>query len=180
MESTRPKERLQDLLADQGRVTVDFCLTLIVFSWRCRLGGLYEIEVVDVDFVQLMMLFYFCSFTYDVVTYGSNSVELTRSTREANIYLLMMKMWDEDYDRINKEMYNDVNVELKDVEPRHTTDLTKEHSGLVDVVEKLKQQYKPQKSAKDIRKVKMEHATKQQETKYTIISFDTAKLQEFD
>nr|GEU88325.1 retrovirus-related Pol polyprotein from transposon TNT 1-94 [Tanacetum cinerariifolium] len=161
-------------------------------------------NVVDVDSVQLMMLFYFCSFTSDVVTYGSNSVELTRSTREANIYLLMMKMWDEEYDRINKEMYDDVNVELKDVEPvnkgkrdedmthveqlkaehegvsQEVVDLTKEHSSPVDVVEKLKQQYKPQKSAKDIRKVKIEHATKQQETKYTITLFDTAELQEFD
>ncbi|GJT81327.1 hypothetical protein Tco_1055669, partial [Tanacetum coccineum] len=104
---------------------------------------------------------------------------------------------DEEYDRINKEMYDDVNVELKDAElaneergdeemthaeqvnvehkevtlratikskvltvvqgflgtslddalykvlQRHTAELIKEHSVLVDVVEKLKQQYKP-------------------------------------
>nr|GEW66904.1 hypothetical protein [Tanacetum cinerariifolium] len=57
---------------------------------------------------------------------------------------------------------------------RHTADLSKEHSIPADVVEKLKQQDKPQKSAKDIRKVKMEQAAKQQETKYTITSSDTA------
>ncbi|GKD55252.1 hypothetical protein Tco_1288639 [Tanacetum coccineum] len=43
---------------------------------------------------------------------------------------------------------------------RHTVDLSKEHSILTDVVEKLKQQDKPQKSAKDIRKVKMEQVIK--------------------
>ncbi|GJZ71661.1 hypothetical protein Tco_0635512, partial [Tanacetum coccineum] len=43
---------------------------------------------------------------------------------------------------------------------RHTTDLSKEHPILEDVVEKLKQQDKPQKSAEDIRKVKMEQAGK--------------------
>ncbi|GJY02331.1 hypothetical protein Tco_0360483, partial [Tanacetum coccineum] len=39
---------------------------------------------------------------------------------------------------------------------------------------------KPQKSAEDIRKVKMEHAAKQQESKYTITSSDKAALKEFD
>ncbi|GJU03248.1 hypothetical protein Tco_1113586 [Tanacetum coccineum] len=39
---------------------------------------------------------------------------------------------------------------------------------------------KPQKSATDIRKIKMEQAGNQQETKYTITLFDTAELQEFD
>ncbi|GJZ33129.1 hypothetical protein Tco_0578565 [Tanacetum coccineum] len=58
---------------------------------------------------------------------------------------------------------------------RHTSDLTKEHYVPVDVVEKLKQQYKPYKSAKDIRKVHIEHAAKQQEIKYTITLSDTHK-----
>nr|GEY81119.1 hypothetical protein [Tanacetum cinerariifolium] len=44
----------------------------------------------------------------------------------------------------------------------------------------LYKQVKPQNSAEDIRKVKMEHATIQQETKYTITSSDTAELQEFN
>ncbi|GKA76855.1 hypothetical protein Tco_0783316 [Tanacetum coccineum] len=63
---------------------------------------------------------------------------------------------------------------------KQNADLSKEHSILADVVEKLKQQDKPQKSAKDIRKVKMEQARKQQETRYTITIFDSAELQEFD
>ncbi|GJV33932.1 hypothetical protein Tco_1394332 [Tanacetum coccineum] len=63
---------------------------------------------------------------------------------------------------------------------RHIVELIKEHSIPADVVEKLKQQYKPQKSAEDIRKVKMEHAAKKKETKYAITSSDTVELQEFD
>ncbi|GKB06420.1 hypothetical protein Tco_0834653 [Tanacetum coccineum] len=44
---------------------------------------------------------------------------------------------------------------------KHTANLSKEHSILADVVEKLKQQDKPQKNAEDIRKDKMEQAGKQ-------------------
>ncbi|GKA88891.1 retrovirus-related pol polyprotein from transposon TNT 1-94 [Tanacetum coccineum] len=58
--------------------------------------------------------------------------------------------------------------------------LVKEHFVPADVVEKLKQQYKPQKSAEDIRKIKMEHAEKQQEPKYTIVLSNVDALQEFD
>nr|GEV12084.1 hypothetical protein [Tanacetum cinerariifolium] len=43
-----------------------------------------------------------------------------------------------------------------------------------------KHQGKPQKSAEDICKVKMEQTRKQQETIYTITSSESAKLQEFD
>ncbi|GJY91180.1 hypothetical protein Tco_0506376 [Tanacetum coccineum] len=39
---------------------------------------------------------------------------------------------------------------------------------------------KPQKSAANIHKIKMEHATKQQESQYTIKSSDKATLKEFD
>ncbi|GKF40495.1 hypothetical protein Tco_0120556 [Tanacetum coccineum] len=63
---------------------------------------------------------------------------------------------------------------------RHTANLSKEHSIPADVVEKPKHQVKPHKSVEDIRKVKMEHVAKQQETKYTITSSDSAELQEFD
>ncbi|GJV85666.1 hypothetical protein Tco_1525564 [Tanacetum coccineum] len=56
----------------------------------------------------------------------------------------------------------------------------KEHSVPVDVVEVLKQQRKPQKSAADIRKIKMGHAPKQQEPQYTIKSSDKDGLNEFD
>ncbi|GKE70496.1 hypothetical protein Tco_1528568 [Tanacetum coccineum] len=129
---------------------------------------------------------------------------------------------DKEYERINKEMYDDVNVELKYKEPAneekgdeemthaenvnaeheevsqevagdqvkddaqttvlqiHTTDLSKEHSIPANVMEKLKQKYKPQKSVEDIRKVKMEKARKHQETRYTITLFDSTELQKFD
>ncbi|GKA70247.1 hypothetical protein Tco_0776311 [Tanacetum coccineum] len=69
---------------------------------------------------------------------------------------------------------------LYKVHQRYTANLSKEHSILADVVEKLKQQDKPQKSAKDILKIKMEQAGEHQEAKYIITSYDTAKLQEFD
>ncbi|GJY95344.1 hypothetical protein Tco_0511705 [Tanacetum coccineum] len=53
---------------------------------------------------------------------------------------------------------------LHKVLQRHTTKLVKEHYVLADVIEVLKQQQKPQKSVADIRKIKMEHAVKQQES----------------
>ncbi|GJU39136.1 hypothetical protein Tco_1192093 [Tanacetum coccineum] len=70
--------------------------------------------------------------------------------------------------------------DLYKVHQRHTADLSKEHFIPVDVVEKLKQQDKPQKSAEDISKVKMKHVAKQQETRYTITSSDSVESQEFD
>ncbi|GJY29994.1 hypothetical protein Tco_0405761 [Tanacetum coccineum] len=69
---------------------------------------------------------------------------------------------------------------LHKVIQRHTLELIKEHSIPADVVEVLQQQQKPQKSAADIRKIKMEQAGKQQETKYTITSSNTTELQESD
>ncbi|GKA93129.1 hypothetical protein Tco_0815115, partial [Tanacetum coccineum] len=63
---------------------------------------------------------------------------------------------------------------------KHNTDLSKEHSILADVMEKLKQQGKPLKSAEAIQKVKIEQAGKQLESQYTIKSFDKAALKEFD
>ncbi|GJS13022.1 hypothetical protein Tco_0407494 [Tanacetum coccineum] len=69
---------------------------------------------------------------------------------------------------------------LHKVIQRHTLELIKEHYVPTDVVEVLQQQQKPQKSVADIRKIKMEQAGKQQETKYTITSSDTTELQEFD
>ncbi|GJW29057.1 hypothetical protein Tco_0045932, partial [Tanacetum coccineum] len=69
---------------------------------------------------------------------------------------------------------------IKSEVPTAVKKLIKEHSVPADVVEGLKQQQKPQKSAEDIRKVKMEHATKQQECHYTITPSDKAALKEFD
>ncbi|GJS06157.1 retrovirus-related pol polyprotein from transposon TNT 1-94 [Tanacetum coccineum] len=42
------------------------------------------------------------------------------------------------------------------------TDIIKEHSVPAEIVDRLRQQYAPQKSIKDIREIKMEHARKQQ------------------
>ncbi|GJX89414.1 hypothetical protein Tco_0341428, partial [Tanacetum coccineum] len=69
---------------------------------------------------------------------------------------------------------------LHKVIQRHTAKLIKEHSVSANVVKVPHQQQKPQKSVADIRKIKMEQAGKQQETKYTITLSDTAELQEFD
>nr|GEU31130.1 hypothetical protein [Tanacetum cinerariifolium] len=68
-----------------------------------------------------------------------------------------------------------------DIKVQHENlNLIKEHSVPADVVEKLKQQYKPQKSVVDIRKIKIEHTKKQQEPKYTIVSSNMDALWEFD
>nr|GEU32892.1 hypothetical protein [Tanacetum cinerariifolium] len=152
---------------------------------------------------------------------------------------------EEEYERINEELYGDVNVRLTDVEPNdedkgnqvkddaqatqktggpilssfissdyaakylnfdnipvvdinffsmldinvqhevpHTspflTIVVSEHSVLVKIVEKLKQQYVPEKSTEDIIKIKMKHARKQQEPINTSTSSDTSALDEFD
>ncbi|GJU23519.1 hypothetical protein Tco_1156861 [Tanacetum coccineum] len=58
---------------------------------------------------------------------------------------------------------------------RRVSDLENE----VKELKKSQTQVKPQKSAEDIRKVKMEHAAKQQESQYTIKSSDKAALKEF-
>nr|GEU65768.1 hypothetical protein [Tanacetum cinerariifolium] len=65
---------------------------------------------------------------------------------------------------------------LHNVIQRHTTKLIKEHFVPTYVVEVLQQLQKPQKSAADIRKIKMEQAGKQQETKYSITSSDKAAV----
>ncbi|GJV53559.1 hypothetical protein Tco_1449300 [Tanacetum coccineum] len=72
--------------------------------------------------------------------------------------------------------------ELKNVDysSRHTAELIKEHSVPADVVEVLQQQQQTQKSAEDIRKIRMEQAGSHQQSKYTITSSDKAALKEFD
>ncbi|GJU97236.1 hypothetical protein Tco_1326507 [Tanacetum coccineum] len=62
----------------------------------------------------------------------------------------------------------------------HDADIFKEHSVPAKIVERLRQQYVPEKSTEDIRKIKMEHARKQQVSKETITSSDTTTLEEFD
>ncbi|GKC96542.1 hypothetical protein Tco_1161984 [Tanacetum coccineum] len=62
---------------------------------------------------------------------------------------------------------------------KHSADIVKEHSILAKIIERLRLQYIPQKSTNDIRKIKMEHASKQQVPKSSITSSDTAALDEF-
>ncbi|GKF34741.1 hypothetical protein Tco_0107941, partial [Tanacetum coccineum] len=69
---------------------------------------------------------------------------------------------------------------LHKVLQKHSADITKEHSIPVEIVERLGQKYVLKKSTEDIRKIKMEHARKQQVPKVTITSSDTTALEEFD
>ncbi|GJU06188.1 hypothetical protein Tco_1122618 [Tanacetum coccineum] len=69
---------------------------------------------------------------------------------------------------VNEYLGTSLDDALYKVLQKHTADLVNEHSVPTDVVEKLKQQYKPQKSVEDICKIKMEHIEKQQEPKYEI------------
>nr|GEU77602.1 retrovirus-related Pol polyprotein from transposon TNT 1-94 [Tanacetum cinerariifolium] len=59
---------------------------------------------------------------------------------------------------------------------KNVVNIIKEHSVSAEIVERLKQQYAPQKSVEDIREIKMEHARKQQVPKATITSSDTIAL----
>ncbi|GKA98122.1 hypothetical protein Tco_0826016 [Tanacetum coccineum] len=81
--------------------------------------------------------------------------------------------------QILSDMENEVktlrNVDLS-LAIRAQSKLIKEHYVPADVVDVLQQQRKPQTSAADIRKIKMEQAGKQQETKYTITPSDMAEL----
>ncbi|GKA24592.1 hypothetical protein Tco_0710625 [Tanacetum coccineum] len=67
---------------------------------------------------------------------------------------------------------------------KHDANIIKEFSVLAEIVERLTQQYLPQqsikKSTKEIQKIKLEHASKQQRPKDTITSDDTDALEEFD
>ncbi|GJY86035.1 hypothetical protein Tco_0500061 [Tanacetum coccineum] len=63
---------------------------------------------------------------------------------------------------------------------KNIADIIKEHSVPAETVERLRQQYAPQKSVEDIREIKMDHARKQQVPKETTTSSDTTILAEFD
>nr|GFD51273.1 hypothetical protein [Tanacetum cinerariifolium] len=47
---------------------------------------------------------------------------------------------------------------LHNVLQKHSVDITKEHSVLAKIIKRLRQQYVPEKSTEDIRKIKMDHA----------------------
>nr|GEX08571.1 putative reverse transcriptase domain-containing protein [Tanacetum cinerariifolium] len=59
---------------------------------------------------------------------------------------------------------------------KHDDDIIKEHSVPAEILERLGQKYVHKKSTEDIKKIKMEHARKQQEPKETITSADTTAL----
>ncbi|GJY51590.1 hypothetical protein Tco_0442437 [Tanacetum coccineum] len=60
------------------------------------------------------------------------------------------------------------------------TDFIQQHSVPATAIsDEINKQMDSQKNVADIRKIKMEKAGKQQETKYTITSFNTVELQEF-
>ncbi|GJV50049.1 hypothetical protein Tco_1440261 [Tanacetum coccineum] len=63
---------------------------------------------------------------------------------------------------------------------KHSADVAKEHLIPAEIVERLGQQYVPQKSTDGIRQIKMEQASKQQVPKFTITSSDTTALVELD
>ncbi|GJU82058.1 retrovirus-related pol polyprotein from transposon TNT 1-94 [Tanacetum coccineum] len=67
---------------------------------------------------------------------------------------------------------------LTTIKSKVPTDV-KEYLG-TSLDDALHKQQKPQKSVEDIRKIKMEHAVKQQESQYTITSSDKVALKEFD
>nr|GFB87183.1 hypothetical protein [Tanacetum cinerariifolium] len=63
---------------------------------------------------------------------------------------------------------------------KNSVSIIKKHFVLAETVKRLKKQYAPQKSVKDIQEIKMEHARKQRVPKETITSSDTTALAEFD
>ncbi|GJZ46067.1 hypothetical protein Tco_0593663 [Tanacetum coccineum] len=70
---------------------------------------------------------------------------------------------------------------LEKVIKKHLAEFIQEHSvPAAAVADAINKQLDSRKSAADIRKIKMEKAGKQQETKYTITSSDMTELQEFD
>nr|GEU92336.1 hypothetical protein [Tanacetum cinerariifolium] len=69
---------------------------------------------------------------------------------------------------------------LHKVLQKHSLDITKEHPVPADIVERLRQQYVPEKRTEDIKKIKLEHARQQQVPKEMITSSDTFTLEEFD
>ncbi|GJS68135.1 hypothetical protein Tco_0682700 [Tanacetum coccineum] len=69
---------------------------------------------------------------------------------------------------------------LHKVLQKYSADITKEHYVPAEIVKRLRQQYVPEKSTEDIRKIKMDHARQQQVPKETITSSDTSALEEFD
>ncbi|GJW13643.1 hypothetical protein Tco_0017776 [Tanacetum coccineum] len=81
---------------------------------------------------------------------------------------------------VKEYLVSSLDDSLYKVLKKHDADIIKEHSVPAEVVERLRQQYVPEKSTEDIKKIKMKHARKQQEPKETITSSDTPALEEFD
>ncbi|GKC27233.1 hypothetical protein Tco_1034527 [Tanacetum coccineum] len=86
-----------------------------------------------------------------------------------------------DLEKEVKELKNvDYSLALLSTIKSEVPNSIKDHLETTEIVERLRQQYVPQKSTDEIQKIKMEHARKQQVPKETITSFDTTALEEFD
>ncbi|GKA96541.1 hypothetical protein Tco_0818636 [Tanacetum coccineum] len=81
---------------------------------------------------------------------------------------------------VNEYLGTSLDDALYKVLQKHSVDIIKEHFIPAEIIKRLRQQYVPQKSTDDIRKIKIEHVSKQQVPKSSITSSDTAALDEFD
>ncbi|GKE59646.1 hypothetical protein Tco_1498831 [Tanacetum coccineum] len=78
---------------------------------------------------------------------------------------LLAKIKSEVLNTVNEYLGPSLDDALYKVLQKHNADLVNEHSVPADVVEKLKQQYKPQKSVEDICKIKMDEMNIQEKDK---------------
>ncbi|GKD77635.1 hypothetical protein Tco_1340256 [Tanacetum coccineum] len=132
--------------------------------------------------------------THSILEYESlNAIHLRLSDLEKEVkelknvdhsLALLSKIKSEVPNAIKEYLGTSLDDALYKVLKKHDADIIKEFLVPTKIVERLTQQYLPQqstkKSTKDIRKIKMEHASKHQVPKFTITSSDTAALEEFD
>nr|GEZ30518.1 hypothetical protein [Tanacetum cinerariifolium] len=93
---------------------------------------------------------------------------------------LLAKIRSEVPTAVKEYIGTNLNDALHKLLQRHTAEVIQEHSVLADVIDVPKQQQKPQISAEEIQKIKMEQVEKQPESKYTIRSSDKTALPEFE
>ncbi|GJT33135.1 hypothetical protein Tco_0923554 [Tanacetum coccineum] len=132
--------------------------------------------------------------THSILEYESlNAIHLRLSDLEKEVkelknvdhsLALLSKIKSEVPNAIKEYLGTSLDDALYKVLKKHDVDIIKEFLVPTKIVERLTQQYLPQqstkKSTKDIRKIKMEHASKHQVPKFTITSSNTAALEEFD
>ncbi|GJX09384.1 hypothetical protein Tco_0199243 [Tanacetum coccineum] len=112
------------------------------------------------------------------ICYLENDVKELKSVDNSTIVISTIKS--EVLNAVKEYLRSSLDDALYKVIQKYSIDIFKEHSIPAEIVERLKQQYAPQKSIKGIRKIKMEHARKQQVPKETITSSDTIAIEEFD